>query len=166
MLPVPTSPRFLSRLLIMSHASSYASSLMVSFARSRWCTILVLGCSCPQIFPRFGCGGCACSCAPSNPSSDMFAAVLLFLALISLPSNLTTTETLGTGGQKLASCIALPVRPPTLRGHKLLRQSVANKQALPCWPTAPSFLLQVSGHVSLTVQTLLHRHESCRILDG
>ena len=29
------------------------------------------------------------------------------------------------------------------------------EQALPCWPTAPSFLLQVSGHDSLTVQSLL-----------
>ena len=62
--------------------------------------------------------------------------------------------------------IAPPVRPPTHRGHKLLRQSVANKQALPCWPKAPPFLLQVSGHVFLTVQTLLHTQESCRILDG
>ena len=94
---------------------------------------MVLGCSCPQIFPRFGCGGCACSCAPSNPSSDMFAAVLSFLALISLlfPSHLTTTETLGTGGQKMASRIALSLSacPPCIRGSiKLSRQSVAYKR--------------------------------------
>ena len=83
-----------------------------------------------------------------------------WVALISLlfPSHLTTTETLGTGGQKMASRIALSLsaRPPCIRGSiKLSRQSVANKQALPCWPTAPSFPLQVSGHVSLTVQSLL-----------
>ena len=52
--------------------------------------------------------------------------------------------------------LSLSARPPCIMGSiKLLRQSVANKQALPCWPTAPSFPLQVSGHVSLTVQSLL-----------
>ena len=30
-----------------------------------------------------------------------------------------------------------------------------HRQALPCWPSAPSLLLQVSGHDSLTVQSLL-----------
>ena len=52
--------------------------------------------------------------------------------------------------------LSLSARPPCIMGSiKLSRQSVANKQALPCWPTAPSFPLQVSGHDSLTVQSLL-----------
>ena len=52
--------------------------------------------------------------------------------------------------------LSLSIHPPCIRGSiKLPHQFVANKQALSCWPTAPSFPLQVSGHVSLTVQSLL-----------
>ena len=140
--------RFHHRFWRYSPNTPFAQVTLISFgpvgrvprivlARSQWqwCTILVLGCSCPQIFPRFGCGGCACSCAPSNPSSDIFAAVLSFLALISLlfPSHLTTTDTLGTGGQRMTSRIAfsLSARPPCIRGSiKLSRQSVATNRQI------------------------------------
>ena len=46
-------------------------------------------------------------------------------------------------------------RPPYLGGYQAVASVRRYKQALPCWPSAPSFLLQVSGHDSLTVQSLL-----------
>ena len=52
----------------------------------------------------------------------------------------------------LSACLP---RPPYLRGYQAVASVRRYKQALPCWLSAPSLLLQVSGHDSLTVQSLL-----------